>query len=181
MRQIRGWVGILLATVVLAGCGGGGGSKARVTPQPVPAAELSTAAPSSQPDADFLGSTLQDEVPYTDEAGLVSFTSPAHDINCSISDAPRGVSCQLPIFSYKPIEKDQCKGNGVWGSTVELETKKPTFVCATDAIVATKTLPYGKRIEDQELICVSKQDGITCRNARTDHGFRIAQGYYTFY
>jgi hypothetical protein len=121
-------------------------------------------------------------VPYTDEAGVVNFTSPAHDINCSITDAPHVATCQLPTFSYKPAGKDQCKGNGVWGSTLELTTAgKPTFVCATDAVVATKALDYGKRIEDQELICVSKQDGITCLDTRTNHGFRVAQGYYTFY
>lgn len=181
MRQIRGVVALLAATALLAGCGGGASSKAAASPPPVPGVELSTAAPSTQPDADFLGSTVQDVVPYTDEAGAVSFTSPAHDITCSISDSPHAVTCQLPTFSYQPTEKDQCKGNGVWGSTVELGAKKPTFVCATDAVVATKALLYGKRIEDQELMCVSKQDGITCRNARSGHGFRIAQSYYTFY
>jgi len=180
VRQIRGAAALLWAAVLLSGCGGGT-SKAAATSQPVPTVELSTASPSTQPDADFLGSTVQDVVPYTDEAGAVSFTSPAHDITCAISEAPHAVSCQLPTFSYRPVESDQCQGNGVWGSTVELGAEKPTFVCATDAVVATKALPYGKRIEDQELMCVSKQDGITCRNARTGHGFRIAQGYYTFY
>jgi hypothetical protein len=180
MGRLRGPAAVLLATVLLSGCGGGA-SKAAATPEPVPAGALATAAPSIVPDAEFLGTTVQDKVPYTDEAGLISFTSPAHGINCSISDTPRAVSCQLPTFSYRPTEKDQCKGDGVWGSTIELQTKKPTFVCATDAVVATKELPYGKRIEDEDLICVSKQDGITCRNARTNHGFRVAPGWYTFF
>ncbi|HEY3605662.1 MAG TPA: DUF6636 domain-containing protein [Sporichthyaceae bacterium] len=182
MRQIGAAVGIALSVVVLAGCGGGGGAKAQAAaPVPVPSAETSTVAPSLAPQAEILGTTVSDEVPYTDEAGVVTFTSPAHDINCAITDAPHVATCQLPTFSYKPAGKNQCKGNGVWGSTLELTAAKPIFVCATDAVVATKALDYGKRIEDQDLICVSKQDGITCFNARTNHGFRVAQGYYTVY
>jgi hypothetical protein len=184
MRQVGVAAGIALSVVLLAGCGGGGGAKAQaIAPVPVPSAETSNVAPSLAPNAEILGTTVQDEVPYTDEAGVVDFTSPAHDINCAITDAPHVATCQLPAFSYKPAGKDQCKakGNGVWGSTMSLTTAKPIFVCATDAVVATKTLDYGKRIEDQELICVSKQDGITCMNTRTNHGFRVAQGYYTFY
>jgi len=183
VRQSRRTAGILLATVLLAGCGGGGSKAQAVAPEPVPTAQLSTVAPSIAPNAEILGTTVQDEVPYTDEAGAVTFTSPSHHINCAITDAPHVATCQLPTFSYKPAGKDECKakGNGVWGSTLELTAAKPTFVCATDAVVATKTLDYGKRIEDQDLICVSKQDGITCFNARTNHGFRVAQGYYTLY
>jgi hypothetical protein len=180
MRQIAGPAGIVLASVLLAGCGGGGSKARAVAPEQVPSAQLSTIAPSIVPNAEFLGTTVQDEVPYTDQAGVVAFTSPAHDINCAISDAPHVVTCQLPKFSYRP-GKDKCKGNGVWGSTLELTAAKPAFVCATDAVVATKVLDYGKRIEDQDLICVSRQDGITCRNARTNHGFRVAQGYYTVF
>jgi hypothetical protein len=181
MRQIAAVAGIVL---LLAGCGGSSTKAQAAEPvATVPPASLSSTAPSLAPNAEILGTTVSDEVPYTDEAGVVSFTSPAHDINCTITDAPHVATCQLPTFSYKPAGKDQCKtkGNGVWGSTISLTTAKPNFVCATAAVVATKALDYGKRIEDQDLICVSKQDGITCFNARTNHGFRVAQGYYTFY
>jgi hypothetical protein len=182
VRQIGVAAGVVLSVVLLAGCGGGGPKAQAAEPvATVPPASLATTAPSTDPDSEFLGSTVQDEVPYTDQAGVLAFTSPSHDINCQISDAPHTVTCQLPAFDYKPVEKNLCKGNGVWGSTVDLQIKKPTFVCATDAIVATKDLPYGKRIEDQELLCVSREDGITCRNNHTNHGFRIAKGYYQFY
>jgi hypothetical protein len=183
MRQFGRPVGIAFTAVLLAGCGGGGGSQARAA-EPiatVPPASLATTAPSSQPDAEFLGSTLANEVPYTNQAAMILFTSPSHDVNCRISDAPHTVTCQLPAFNYRPVEKDKCKGNGVWGATIVLQTKKPTFVCATDAIAATKELPYGQRLEDQELMCVSRPDGVTCRNNHTNHGFRVAKGYYQFY
>jgi hypothetical protein len=42
------------------------------------------------------------------------------------------------------------------------------------------TLPYGRKLVDGNLICLSEQSGITCGNTSTGAGFKISRGGVTF-
>jgi hypothetical protein len=42
-------------------------------------------------------------------------------------------------------------------------------------------LDYGARLDSGDFSCVDRPDGVTCHNARTDHGFRISPAFYTFF
>ena len=187
-RQIRRRILPALAVVGLAlpaGCGGGSGGSAQPAPSigvAPPGETAPTVAPTIAPDAELLGSTRVDSTEFTDQAGFISFTTPTKSVGCTISATATTsqVVCQPVTFSYHVREPGSCPQGPAWGSTVQLTTTT-TWTCSTDAVGGTKVLDYGARLDNQDFNCVSRPDGVTCRNARTDHGFRISPAFYTFF
>jgi hypothetical protein len=181
-----GRLGLGVAALMLtAACGGGSGSAA-----PAPAPSLGAAPPGEQapnvaptipPDAEFLGSTRAVITAYTDQAGFVSFTLPSKDVGCTITQGTeQRVSCQVKDFAYTVGETGSCPSGAVWGGTAQLITTAG-WACTTDHVGGDKVLEYGARVDIDNYSCVSRPDGITCRNATTDHGFRLAKAFYTFF
>jgi hypothetical protein len=187
LRQVAGRAAArsLLAVCVLAssGCGSAGSAHAEPSIGAAPPGEVAaTLAPTIPPDNEFLGSSRIDSSKFTDEAGFVSFTTPTHNVACTVATATvPSVTCQPSSVGYSVKEHGSCpSGSGTWGDTVAL-TKSATWSCTADKIATTSVLGYGARIDTQDFSCVSRPDGVTCHDAATDHGFRIAPGFYTLF
>jgi hypothetical protein len=171
------------AMLLTAACGGGSGSAApapSLAPAP-PGEAAPNVSPTIPPDAEFLGSARAAIPGYTAEDGFIDFTSPNKDIGCTITQATdQLVNCQVKNFTYTVRETGNCPNGGVWGGTVQLTTTA-AWTCITDHVGGDKVLEYGARVDLDNYSCVSQPDGITCRNATTDHGFRLAKAFYTFF
>jgi hypothetical protein len=187
MRRGAAVLSVLLGLVGLTGCGksGGGGDSAKPAPSlgAAPSGEPdATATPTSTPDAEIIGSTPVKSAQFTDTAGFVTFATPSKDVACTFIPSATGstVTCQPATVGYTVQEPGSCPQGLPWGSTVQLTTA-PVWVCDIAKINASKVLDYGGRLDIDEFNCVSRPDGVTCRNYHTDHGFRISPAYYTFF
>jgi hypothetical protein len=91
------------------------------------------------------------------------------------------VVCQIAHHSY-PATGGDCHGAGSWGSTVTVAVgERASFVCAGDVQGGGPTLAYGKRIEVSGLSCVSREDGVTCKDTASGAGFRLASASYALF
>jgi hypothetical protein len=178
---------VLLGLTALTGCGGSGGGNASATPAPslgaaVPGEPDATATPTSAPDTEINGSTPVNSAKFTDSAGFVTFTTPSKGVACSFIPSASGstVTCQPATVGYTVREPGSCPQGLPWGSSVQL-TNEPVWVCDIAKINTSKVLDYGGRLDIDEFNCVSRPDGVTCRNLHTDHGFRISPAFYTFF
>ena len=146
-----------------------------------PGAQSPTVAPTIQAVAEFLGSVRASIPDYTDHAGFINFASPEGDVGCTITEGTdQRVTCKVKDFTYTVRESGACPDSGTWGATAAL-TSTAAWACTTDRVGGDRVLGYGARVETGDFSCVSRPDGITCRNATTDHGFRVAKAFYTFF
>jgi hypothetical protein len=175
----------VLGLIVPAGCGKSSTDTAKPAPS-IGAAPLGesapTVAPTIPPDAEINGSVPVKTAQFTDTAGFITFTTPTKEVACTFipSATTSTVSCQPANFTYTVRETGSCASGLPWGSTAQL-TDTAVWVCNLDKITTSKVLDYGGRIDTDEFSCVSRPDGITCRNMHTDHGFRISPAFYTFF
>jgi hypothetical protein len=182
-RQARA-AALLVGALLLAACGGGGSDKPKAAPSLGAAPPGSVGAgtqPTIPPAQEVIGSVSVPVPQFTDQAGTISFLSPAGDVNCSISQGQVvAITCQLPSFSYTVKEAGSCPNGGTWGGTVELQDA-PMWVCTPNPVAGLKPLDFGGRIDVLDINCVSRPDGITCQKRSTGHGFRISKAFYTFF
>lgn len=202
MDSRRRPLAVLLPTAVLlgaglAGCGSSGIGEAAPTatvtvtaPAPAPA---TPAAPSSGPApsqegtgaaALALGPGDFVDVSPADGVDLDVLASPSGNLYCLMSsgeeDAAGGsVSCTASEAGWAVPEEPGCEQDWV-ATEISLSEQVTTGQCRGDTYAdpGAVVLAYGEGWTAGAVSCASREDGITCSDARTGHGFRISRDSY---
>ena len=115
--------------------------------------------------------------------GSLSFTSPSGNIGCDIS-ADNSVRCDIMNYTYKvPSGMEACEfGNR--GNAIMIEPGyNGYFPCVSDTVLSLDSpfLEYGGRASLGNIACQSREDGVTCIDTSSEHGFRISKGSYELF
>ncbi|CAM3854753.1 hypothetical protein [Smaragdicoccus niigatensis] len=172
-------VGVALAGLVLAGCGGTGS-----TPKVSPAAPTTTAitgepVPASAPAAGKPGPVNPVDFRREDEAGYyIEFRSPSGALQCTFTFAkgmadfsPPDATCV--VNGRKAVPDDiKCDDKNWTGAT--LWQDKSGYQCNVEwkPTAAFKVLDYGQTITVDKFACTSERTGISCTEANA--GFQIS-------
>ncbi|WP_235683241.1 DUF6636 domain-containing protein [Mycolicibacterium fluoranthenivorans] len=111
---------------------------------------------------------------------LVTFISPTGNVGC-ILDADYA-RCDIIDRDWnpppRPVDCELDYGQGIGIAPGE----RPAFVCAGDTTLGgEKVLAYGDSLTRGQLSCDSSENGISCRDARTGHGFSLARQVYQLF
>ena len=165
----------LAATVVLVG------SAALVLslvgPPPAgqaPVAERTAGAPVAGDVAD--GATVVDGAAFGADA--LAFRSPTGNIECRMADD--GSRCTIGTRHWRlpPTAPDCPEANG----TVVLSGSAPAFAsCEPASARPARSLGYDRALRRGDVTCVSRRDGVECRDTSTGHGFAVARADYRVY
>lgn len=127
----------------------------------------------------FVGATAVDPAKFPGIVSDVGFQSPSGNINCGY--LPDGLTCQISEFTYKPPDLD-CHGMGAPGATFGIDRMGDSFLfCAGDVEGGGPVLAYGKQIAVGNVHCVSREDGVTCQDVSSGHGFKVSRAAYQLY
>ena len=111
---------------------------------------------------------------------FTGFISPTGNVACMIDvDLAR---CDIIDNDWSPPPRPaDCEFD--YGQGIEIVAGEPAkFVCAGDtAFGPDEVLPYGDAITAGPLRCESADEGITCRDADTGHGFTLALKAYQLF
>ena len=160
-----------LAALLIAGCGGD--DTKTVTETETQAQGASTA---ESPTASAAAA-----VPAGNQ-GPHYFETPSHNIGCYLDS--RSVRCDIRERDWSPPPKPQyCIKAGVdWGQGVAVGAHRATVVCAGDTTLGGPgLLGYGHSARRGAIYCLSREAGITCRNADTAHGFFLSRARYRLF
>jgi hypothetical protein len=108
------------------------------------------------------------------------FSSPSGNIGCAIDDG--SARCDVGEYDWQPPPRPaSCDFD--WGGSVNVSGNGPGEVgCVSDTTRgAGKALPYGESIEAGSFRCTSAEDGMTCENRDSGHGFFLARETYRVY
>jgi hypothetical protein len=119
--------------------------------------------------------------------GVYSFRTPSGNIFCdwigNEDDGGGGVSCGIEQADFTPApEPDDCgedfnwDGYGVWiGITAEKGSCSGGVLGNAWYGAQLPVLEYGKAIFNEQWACRSAEDGLTCWNTDTHHGFKLSR------
>ena len=106
--------------------------------------------------------------------------TPSQNISCELHDD--AVSCSIYERNYADAGQEDC-ANELFSITVG--SGQPELACGQEflgtADQSVMTLDYGGSVANDSFACSSAEDGMTCWNQWTGHGFKIARrGYWSF-
>jgi len=180
-----------LVVFALAGCVGG----AEPTPPPPGRpSPIQTVEPSASPAPSAAGwqpsGNPVDPAAYAHPDGGVAFSSPSGNIQCGYSTyrEPGWWWCLLVQYSVELPPSDECVGEYTDGSPI---TPNGLGVTGSDPDALPEsfcafagegpTLAYGQSIAYRDMACDSTEDGMTCRNLVSGHGFRLSRSDYELF
>jgi hypothetical protein len=104
-------------------------------------------------------------VPAPASAAIRSFQSPTGNLGCMFYSDP----------DVEPQVRCEWKGGNDRAVVVD-ESRKGKRIKITDTVLDTKAkvLKYGKSTKFGRLSCTSRSSGITCRSAKSGHGFVVS-------
>jgi hypothetical protein len=105
---------------------------------------------------------------------LYAFTTPSKNIGCMI-DAT-SVRCDIRAHTWQvPPKPAGCDLD--YGQGITLGADPAQYVCAGDTTFEPNAtvLPYNEAVRAGNLLCVSTQAFLACRNLVTDHGFSLSK------
>lgn len=164
----------LAVTVVLVGSAALVLSLAGPPPADGPAAAERRSAAQADDVAD--GATVVDGAAFG--ADVLAFRSPSGNIECRMADD--GSRCTIGARNWSlPTSAPDCpKTNG----TVVLSGSDPAFAgCEPSSARSARELDYDRALRRGDVTCVSRRDGVECRDASTGHGFAVARAEYRVY
>jgi hypothetical protein len=110
--------------------------------------------------------------------GFHVFQSPSKNIGCYISKS--GARCDIAKRDWTPPPKPStCDVD--YGQGLEVDRHgKGYLVCAGDTALNphANKLGYGHAIRVGRFKCVSHMSGMTCKNIRSGHGFKLSRASY---
>ncbi len=111
------------------------------------------------------------------------FESPSRNIGCVILDGT--ARCDILERSWTPPQRPaSCPSEVDYGQGLTVPRIGPAaLVCAGDTAMdrGAPTLPYGSVDAVGVLRCTSELSGMTCRSARSGHGFFISRQRYSLF
>ncbi|HEY1834972.1 MAG TPA: DUF6636 domain-containing protein [Solirubrobacteraceae bacterium] len=175
----------LMTATLLAGCGGGTTTvTVKGPPTAAPTALTSTHASSkaapgkTQPKKENAFPTATQIIHES------AFQTPSGNIGCQLIDGL--ARCDIEKRSWSPPPRPASCPNVVdfgQGLEVSAEGTAAGFVCAGDTArdPSSPKLAYGTGTQVGDFLCVSEEDGLSCRDTESGHGFFISiQSYRTF-
>jgi hypothetical protein len=122
-------------------------------------------------------------VPSLAAASSPFFESPSRNIGCVIVGGT--ARCDILHRSWQPPKRPpSCPHIVDFGQGLEVaRAGAARFVCAGDTSMDPQApiLRYGHTITRGGLACASAITGMTCRSARSGHGFFISRGGYRLF
>lgn len=118
--------------------------------------------------------------------GYLSFQSPSGNIFCGMYDGPMaGVRCDLVDASYPDLTPVACDFGDFHPGTASIDGDGEAAVgaCISDTVIdpSAVVLPYGSNAGAGNAVCHAAEDGVTCGNLVTGHGFQVSRtAYRTF-
>jgi hypothetical protein len=190
--KLRGFavLAVLLAALVVAGCGGGGKTtviERTVTekvPGPAPkekgATEDAVEEKASAEEGKGEGGAESEQPSRI--LHLQAFRTPSGNIGCAMYEG--GARCDIRKRDWKPLPRPaNCSKEVDYGQGLAIARGgQATFVCAGDTALdpGGSALSYGTASEVGGSECISRSDGVTCVN-QAGHGFFISvQSYQVF-
>jgi hypothetical protein len=122
------------------------------------------------------GATVVDGAPFGTDAWV--FRSPTGNIECRMADD--GSRCTIGSRTWQlPQAAGDCpRANG----TVVLSGSGPAFAsCEPSSARSGTSLDYDRALRRGDVTCVSRRDGVECRDSSTGHGFAVARADYRVY
>ncbi|WP_420030462.1 DUF6636 domain-containing protein [Rhodococcus ruber] len=196
MRSVRGWlVGIGAATaLVLSGCSGESAAQpppptSTTTPAPTATtAPTTTVAPPTTTELPLPPPpppvepppTAEPQTTYAAIGGAYYFSSPDGLFQCGIVPlaSRTEAGCQGTTTPVPP-RPDDCMIN--WGNGIRVTNEGPAGFMCSGGVVYTSggetidpPLAVGATIAEAGFTCTSAENGISCVDDATGHGFRIA-------
>ncbi|MEL4317929.1 DUF6636 domain-containing protein [Leifsonia sp. YIM 134122] len=123
-------------------------------------------------------------MPVSDTGGIsVDFVSPSRSIACTIFKSDWSLpfwGCKAKDFTFDPGPRPSEHCHMV-GSVEGVGDDPVKFGCRTDEPFrgtyddTVAVLDYGKSITFGGVVCVSREDGMTCDRASSGHGFDISR------
>ena len=106
--------------------------------------------------------------------------TPSQNISCELHDD--AVSCSIYERNYADAGQEDC-ANELFSITVG--SGETELACGQEFLgmvdQGVTTLDYGSSVANDSFACSSAEDGMTCWNQWTGHGFKIARrGYWSF-
>jgi hypothetical protein len=138
----------------------------------VPAAQTQAGAPVA---GDVAGGASVVDGAAFGGADALSFRSPTGNIECRMADD--GSRCTIASRNWQlpPGAPDCPPANG----TAVLAGTGPAFVsCEPSSARSAPSLGYDTALRRGDVTCVSRRDGVECRNGATGHGFAVARADY---
>lgn len=195
IRSVRGWlVGIGAATaLVLSGCSGESAAQpppptSTTTPAPTTTAPTTTVAPVTTTEVPLPPPpppvepppTAEPQTTYAAIGGAYYFSSPDGLFQCGIVplSSRTEAGCQGTTNPVPP-RPDDCMIN--WGNGIRVTNEGPAAFMCSGGVVYTSggetidpPLAVGATIAEAGFTCTSAENGISCVDDATGHGFRIA-------
>ena len=118
------------------------------------------------------------------EFGFVTFQSPSSNIMCGIFADPNqgGVRCDIGEWTFSAPPPQDCGALDYRGGIAQVgpDGAGQIGACASDTLAdrSNPVLGYGQTAGAGRYACVSAEDGVTCANIDTGHGFRVAKASY---
>lgn len=124
-------------------------------------------------------------VALADTYGVKHFTTPSGNVFCIVDNEwPKPyVRCDLNDASFSPPPRPAKDCYGRWGRSVTMTIgESPAFHCISDWAGGENlfVLKYGDDTKVGPFQCSSRESGLTCIDATTGRGFRLARQYYEF-
>jgi hypothetical protein len=168
-------LGCTLIALVLAGCGGGSDTSTRTESHGGAATTAGTAS----------GAGTQQPRPLSVPAGNHGphyFEAPSHNIGCFVS--AHDARCDIRERSWSPPPKPRsCIKIGLdYGQGIAVGPDGAEFVCAGDTVLGGPVvLPYRSSAQRGTILCISKTNGMRCRNTANGHGFLLSRERYRIF
>ncbi|MBV9486152.1 MAG: hypothetical protein JO246_08870 [Frankiaceae bacterium] len=110
--------------------------------------------------------------------GFHAFQSPSKNIGCYMTK--KSARCDIAKRDWSPPPKPStCDVD--YGQGLEVDRHhKGYLVCAGDTALnpSAHKLAYGHALRDGVIRCVSRTSGMTCKNVKTGHGFKLSKASY---
>jgi hypothetical protein len=175
----------LLTVPLLAGCGSG---TTTVTVKGPPTA-APTAVTNTKHNSNTASGTTQSkkEKAFPTATTVLhesAFQTPSGNIGCQLIDGL--ARCDIEHRSWSPPARpSSCPDEVDFGQGLEVsaEGTAAQFVCAGDTArdPSSPKLAYGTGTQIGNFLCVSEEDGLSCRDTESGHGFFISiQSYRAF-
>jgi hypothetical protein len=114
--------------------------------------------------------------------GLVSFVTPTGNISCYVNGDPDAPEARCDILEREwsaPPRPASCQLD--WGGALVVDEDDAHFLCVGDSAYNENVVPYGTSIRSGSLQCDVDENGVTCQNTSTDHGFVISRATFSLF